>query len=356
MYLADPAPARRAAHPAIVESIRAGLVFGLKEAVGVDLIDRPPRRAGCRRALDRWRQDPDLEILGNLDAPRLPIISFRVRHGERYLHHNFVVAVLNDLFGIQARGGCSCAGPYGHRLLGIDLERSHAIQQQVTAATWASSPAGSRVNFHYTMSESTVDYIIDAVDLVGATASGCSPTTSSTRLTGRWRHRDGLVEPPIRLGAIGYADDGSMVVPRSGARGGEDLLAEHLREGAAILAAATPPDLSLHPADLSADFEHLRWFDLPESAIAALSDTAGRYRPVSPRTGKGCASQIRRDADSGSAVTTDSEPKTCTRRPTSSYSGQPGSPSVANAVQAERIRADTASASADGGSPISAAG
>ena len=58
-----------------------------------------------------------------------------------------------------------------------------------------------------------------------------------------------------------------MVVPRAGARGGEDLLAQHLVDGAAILAAATPPDLSSHPADLSADFEHLRWFDLPEGAI-----------------------------------------------------------------------------------------
>ena len=87
-------------------------------------------------------------------------------------------------------------------------------------------------------------------------------------LTGRWRHRDGLVEPPIRLGDVGYADDGAMVVPRSEARGGEDLLAQYLSDGAAILAAATPPDLASHPADVSADFEHLRWFDLPEGAIA----------------------------------------------------------------------------------------
>ena len=59
-----------------------------------------------------------------------------------------------------------------------------------------------------------------------------------------------------------------MVVPRSDARAGEELLAQHLRDGATILAAAVPPDLGAHPADVSADFEHLRWFDLPESAIA----------------------------------------------------------------------------------------
>ena len=51
--------------------------------------------------------------------------------GERYLHHNFVVALLNDLLGVQARGGCSCAGPYGHRLLGIDLTTSHEFEREI---------------------------------------------------------------------------------------------------------------------------------------------------------------------------------------------------------------------------------
>ena len=96
----------------------AGLVVALKQAVGTDLIQERERRL-LQRALARWRANPNLELLGNLEAPRLPIVSFRVRHGARYLHHELVVAMLNDLFGIQARGGCSCAGPYGHRLLGI---------------------------------------------------------------------------------------------------------------------------------------------------------------------------------------------------------------------------------------------
>ena len=73
-----------------------------------------------------WEKVTNIEILGNLGAERLSIVSFVVRAPSgRYLHHNFVVAVLNDLFGIQSRGGCSCAGPYGHSLLGIDLDRSH---------------------------------------------------------------------------------------------------------------------------------------------------------------------------------------------------------------------------------------
>ena len=88
-----------------------------KAAVGTDVIHArtSPSCAGSWRPGD----EPAIELLGDLDAERLPIVSLRGPDaGGGYLHHNFVVALLNDLFGIQARGGCSCAGPYGHRLLG----------------------------------------------------------------------------------------------------------------------------------------------------------------------------------------------------------------------------------------------
>ena len=110
-YLDDIECREEGGTPAIVDSIRAGLVFQLKEAVGVDRI-REREESFIRRAVESWRANPNIEILGNLDAERLSIVSFVVRYeGGRYLHHNFVVAVLKDLFGIQARAGCSCAGP-----------------------------------------------------------------------------------------------------------------------------------------------------------------------------------------------------------------------------------------------------
>ena len=68
-------------------------------------------------------------VLGNPDAWRLSIVSFVVKHHGKFLHHNFVVALLNDLFGIQSRGGCSVLA-HGHRLLGIDLERS-SIEREI---------------------------------------------------------------------------------------------------------------------------------------------------------------------------------------------------------------------------------
>ena len=115
----DPVHREEGGTPAIIESIRAGLVFQLKEAVGHR---RDPRaRGGLRPPRDRGvdRATRPSQVLGNLEAERLSIVSFVInRPGGRYLHHNLVVAILNDLFGIQSRGGCSCAGPYGHRLLG----------------------------------------------------------------------------------------------------------------------------------------------------------------------------------------------------------------------------------------------
>ena len=85
--------------------------------------------------------NPDVEILGSDDAKRLSILSLRIGHDGEYFHHN-------DLFGIQARGGCSCAGPYGHRLLGIDQTKSHLLQEIIDQGWEGLKPGWVRVNFN----------------------------------------------------------------------------------------------------------------------------------------------------------------------------------------------------------------
>ncbi len=267
-YLDDPAHREEGGTPAIIEAVRAGLVFRLKEAVGVETI-RAREEAFLRRAVEAWRDEPALEILGDVDAPRLSIVSFVVRAPSgRYLHHNFVVAVLNDLFGIQSRGGCSCAGPYGHRLLGIDLERSHEFEREIAHGCEGIKPGWVRVNFNYFISDTVADYVIEAVRLVARDGWRLLGDYVFDPASGRWRHRDGVVEPPIRLADFGYAADGTVTMPPPTPTGGEDLLAQHLLDGAAILAAAIPADVEGGPAaSVSADFEHLRWFDLPPAAV-----------------------------------------------------------------------------------------
>ena len=128
-YHPDPEVREEAGTPAIVESIRAGLVFALKEAVGAEEIHRR-ERAFARRALASWAENPNLRILGNPALERLAIVSLGIRHPRGMLHSNFVVALLSDLFGIQARSGCFCAGPYIHRMYPVDPEWSAAMHAQ----------------------------------------------------------------------------------------------------------------------------------------------------------------------------------------------------------------------------------
>ncbi len=264
-YLSEPEHREEGGTPAIIEAVRAGLVFQLKEAVGVETI-RAAEERFLTRAVTAWREEPAIDILGNLDAERLSIISFVVRAPSgRFLHHNFVVALLNDLFGIQSRGGCSCAGPYGHQLLGIDIERSHEYEREINGGCEGIKPGWVRVNLNYFLSEAVVDYIIEAVRLVARDGWRMLGDYHFEVDSGRWTHRCGVVEPPLRLGDIRY-DETGMHAPSTRLSGDESLLPQHLADGAKLLAEAPEPDLT-RPCELSADFEHLRWFDLPASAL-----------------------------------------------------------------------------------------
>jgi selenocysteine lyase/cysteine desulfurase len=268
VYLEDAETREEAGTPAIVESIRAGLVFQLKQAVGTDVI-RAHEEDFLRRAVRAWDAEPGIEILGNTEAERLSIVSFVVRRpGGRYLHHNFVVALLNDLFGIQSRGGCSCAGPYGHRLLGIDIERSHEFEREITHGCEGIKPGWVRVNFNYFISDAVFRYVVDAVTLVAREGWKLLPDYRFDAATGLWHHRQGTVEPPLRLDQLHYDPvDGSLRYPRHSDTAPESALAEHLAEATRVFAAAPAFD-DAHVDDLvSDDFEHLRWFELPRVCL-----------------------------------------------------------------------------------------
>lgn len=264
-YLDDPVAREEGGTPAIVESIRAGLVFALKEAVGTDVIEA--REALLwQRALERWQANPAVEVLGHPGARRLSIVSFRIRFGERYLHHNFVVALLNDLFGIQSRGGCSCAGPYGHRLLAIDPEHSRAFRDEIGHGCEGIKPGWTRINFNYFISQTVGDYLVDAVDLLAAQGARLLPDYRFDPHTGLWSHRDGAVEPPLRLTDVEFRADGTVHYPQDRPVLGEEALAGHLADARALLASRTTqvPD---GPTGLPPEFEALRWFALPPECL-----------------------------------------------------------------------------------------
>jgi selenocysteine lyase/cysteine desulfurase len=266
-YLDDPVAREEGGTPAIVESIRAGLVFALKQAVGTEVIQASEERL-WKHALRRWSRNPHIEVLGNPDARRLSIVSLRIRHGDRYLHHNYVVAVLNDLFGIQARGGCSCAGPYGHRLLAIDTAHSHAYRAEIGHGCEGIKPGWTRINFNYFISDTVADYLIDAVGEIATLGHRLLADYRFDPHTGLWRHHHGIPHPPLRLSDLRYAPDGTLECPARRPYASEQVLGGYLRDARELL--ATRPDhIDDGPTGLPEDFEALRWFHLPPACLTS---------------------------------------------------------------------------------------
>lgn len=274
-YLDDPVAREEGGTPAIVESIRAGLVFALKQAVGTETIQAAEERH-WRRALAVWEGNRGIEILGDHHARRLSIVSFRIRYGEHaYLHHHYVVALLNDLFGIQARGGCSCAGPYGHRLLAIDAPTSHALLDEVVHGCDGIKPGWARVNFNYFISDTVRDYLIDAVGLIATHGHRLLSDYRFDPHTGQWRHHSGPADAPLRLTDVRFGADGRISAPAARHRRlGEEALAGQLARARAVL--ATRPDrLDDGPTGLPADFERMRWFPLPPACVEQTRTGSG---------------------------------------------------------------------------------
>ncbi len=254
-YIADQEHREEAGTPAIIGSIRAGLVFKLKDEVGPDRI-RGLEHHFIRRAIGSWRTNSSIDILGNPDAERLSIVSFVIRTEDKVLHHNYVVALLNDLFGIQARGGCSCAGPYGHRLLGIDLETSKQFEDVIATGCEVLKPGWVRLNFNYFISESEFDYIVEAVHMIASDGWRLLPLYTYEVETGVWRHRDGLPRPPASLLDADFS--GSEPAPTTVSL---DALDDYIEVAKRILSEA-PLDDGIEQT-LSTQAEELRWFPTP---------------------------------------------------------------------------------------------
>lgn len=256
-YVTDPEAREEAGTPAILETIRCGLVFQLKDAVGASTIAAHDESFRAR-AFARWANNPNIEILGNKNAERLAIISFVIKHGDKSLHHDFVVTLLSDLFGIQARGGCSCAGPYGHRLLGISQDKSRAYEQLVLQGENGLKPGWVRLGFNYFFDDETVDYIISAVDMIARDGWRLLPEYGFNPHTGVWRHKNASTAGIPSLQDMAYGTIPPRPVPSP-----QQNLATQLLQADQILqhADACPCE---HPATSKGD---LRWFLTPQDAM-----------------------------------------------------------------------------------------
>ena len=204
----------KAGTPGVLQTLKAGLVFQIKDRVGTDVI-HAREHEHMRRALDAWADEDGIEILGNPDpGSRVGIISFNVRDPDgKYLHHKFVTALLNDLFGIQSRAGCSCAGPYGHRLLEIDDERSERYRQVVQEGYCGMKPGWCRVGLHWVMDEAEAEYVIDAVRFVARSGHLFLGEYEFDLYSGTWTHKRAETSlPEYSLDAALHNDEGEPAI------------------------------------------------------------------------------------------------------------------------------------------------
>ncbi|MEE8338704.1 MAG: aminotransferase class V-fold PLP-dependent enzyme [Xanthomonadales bacterium] len=189
-FIEDIEEREKAGTPGVLQVFKAALAFQIKDHIGVEAIEK---REGVlvRRAFDRWLANPNIEILGNQDPDRrIGIISFNLKdHRGRYLHPKFVTSLLNDLFGIQSRAGCSCAGPYGHRLLNIDHATSEQYRKWIVRGLCGIKPGWCRVSLHYAMDDLEVDFILDAVEFVANHGHHFLSLYNFDLHSGAWTHK-----------------------------------------------------------------------------------------------------------------------------------------------------------------------
>ncbi len=164
-YIEDIETREEAGTPGIIESIRAGLAFKLKSEIGEELIESREKKA-VEYAFKELLHNEKILILGNTKCRRLAFIAFMIKKSGRYLHHNFMVALLNDLFGIQARGGCSCAGPYGHELMDLSNEVSDEYMHELDTGNVGIKPGWCRLSLNYFIPDYEVQFLVKAIQWI----------------------------------------------------------------------------------------------------------------------------------------------------------------------------------------------
>ncbi|KAK3874249.1 hypothetical protein Pcinc_020802 [Petrolisthes cinctipes] len=344
-YLQDVEMREEGGTPAIVESVRAGMVLQLKDAITPGYITA--RNALLSRRLSEFiKSVPELENLGNVEVccgctqggcddkdsscgdcnfvnagtesnggchdsvncggncSRLPILSFLVRHPttKLFLHYNFVCAVLNDVYGIQARGGCACAGPYVQDLMGLSevdaqryerrlaedprLDRSHLRRRNENSDLEVLRPGFTRLNIPYTASEGQIEFILKAVHEVCCHAWKLLPQYILNPETGEWKHHTNTIyRGRLWLQKVSYANGKFFYSKREEAQDAPDYV-QCLEEAQLLFSEAPKAAQRRMLADNTILFQdeaaNLRWFLLPSEARALLLSPSSPSAPLVP--------------------------------------------------------------------------
>ncbi|KAM6590568.1 hypothetical protein CsatA_013173 [Cannabis sativa] len=224
LYYEEIEERENAGTPQIIQTIRAALAFWVKEYIGYEVIEKY-EHFYVEKALKRLLPNKNIQILGNTSVKRQAILSFLIysttnsylstdhtikdgrAHNEREesrlymwgetgnnsgkpLHGAFVAALLSDLFGIQARGGCACAGPYGHTLLGVNEANSHTYRSVIKEGYTGVKPGWTRISFPYYMPNEEFEFILAALEFIATYGQRFLALYHFDLRTGNWTAKD----------------------------------------------------------------------------------------------------------------------------------------------------------------------
>jgi hypothetical protein len=243
----------------------------------------------ARRATERLSRHPRIELLGPTELPRLGIVSFNMKG----LHHDLVSALLDHLFGIQNRAGCSCAGPYGHRLLGIDRETSARLRKLTARNLSGVKPGWVRLSLPYYASEEDLEFMLSAVEFVADHGQAFVPLYEVSWASGVWQYREHETEEivPLELTVDALQRVAGLTGEPEGSAGDEaeeplseaDLRAEradYFREAHRLAEqlkarwAESPPQWNRPTGE--PEIDALRWFDyVYGSGLGGKTDERG---------------------------------------------------------------------------------
>jgi selenocysteine lyase/cysteine desulfurase len=149
--------------PGFLQTIKTALSIQLKEKMGVDKMLQREHEINSL-VFDRLTKIPNVVLLAEQHQKRLGIFSFYIND----VHFNLIVKLLNDRFGVQTRGGCSCAGTYGHFLLHVDQALSKSIEEKISEGCLVERPGWIRMSIHPTLTDKEVEFVCDSIKKVAA--------------------------------------------------------------------------------------------------------------------------------------------------------------------------------------------
>jgi selenocysteine lyase/cysteine desulfurase len=173
--------------PGFLQAFRTALAIELKTKMGVDRIHERENDL-VAIAFREFRKVPNLNLLADSVEDRLGVMSFYILD----IHYNLIVSLLSDRFGIQVRGGCACAGTYGHFLLDVSYEKSKTITDKINAGDLSEKPGWVRISLHPTMADDEVLFIADALRQIQENHKVWGLDYSYNKQTNEFMHKSSL--------------------------------------------------------------------------------------------------------------------------------------------------------------------